>query len=85
MSNENGKTISNASEIKKWRDVDLTSLSMEDLTLQHGLIENEIFRRIAKLPNHGKDCDCEEPDEFIEIDDGMALSHCLKCGGYVPW
>ena len=51
---------------------------MDCLHRMYGLME--------KLPNHNKDCNCDEPlhvDFDIDWSDGTVSVGCMRCGGYV--
>lgn len=56
---------------------------LEKLADEYFTIEEKILNKIKDLPNYGEECDCNEPDRFCIVDDGVISCFCLNCGGEI--
>lgn len=64
-------------------ELNLLRRQIERLADEYFTIEEKILSEIKKLPNYGKECDCDETNRFCIVDDDSISCYCLNCGGEI--
>lgn len=64
-------------------ELNLLRHRIEKLVDTYFTIEEKILSEIKKLPNSGKVCDCDDPNQFCIVDDDVIARYCLNCGGEI--
>lgn len=58
---------------------------IERLASMYFITEDLILKKIAKLPEFGKPCKCNDSTNFMIVDNDIIVGYCLNCGGDIDF